>query len=252
MDKIKYLEDERIKLWDAVEELRKKIKKFTPEEITALTAQLNQIQQLLDASQATESQYQEILRKAKSTNTEIDTSLEAVTEKRQALEDETTKAQANIKKIEQIVQKALAVSEQADEVTTTLETTETEINEKQAALSEVAEIHAGIEEFQQKIELLHKNILEKEKATSELYRHIFGYIAESTEEVRWPINDGFQVSYATPLSLPGRVRFRRPLGRRTPEPGVIVFDCKTLRCTGTRFGVCLPRRRMTDDWSTRA
>ena len=70
--------------------------------------------------------------------------------------------------------------------------------------------------------------------------------------LRWPINDGFQVSYATPLSLPGRVRFRRPLGRRTPEPGVIVFDCKTLRCTGTRFGVCLPRRRMTDDWSTRA
>ena len=173
MDKVDYLDDERKKIWGAIEELRVKVKKYTPEDVSAITAQITQIQQALSASESSASRYQEILKKAESAITEIDASAISVNTKSKKVESQSAEALSNYDEIQTAAQNANAISKQADKIKVALETTVSDIVAKNEVLAEATQIHSSIEELLQKAELLHKNILDKERATTELHRQIF-------------------------------------------------------------------------------
>lgn len=182
MSKVDYLDDERKKIWEAIEDLRKKVKQYTPEEVSAMAVQMEQAQQALLASESSSERYQKILAEAESAISKISTYTESINSRYQEIENQAAEALSNYSEIQKAVNNSQAISQKANEIKVELDTTEAAITEKNKVLAEAQEIHSSIEQLLQKSELLHTNILDKERATTELHRRIFGYVVDSEEE----------------------------------------------------------------------
>jgi hypothetical protein len=184
MDKIDYLDDERKKIWTAIDVLQKRVAKYTSEEVDVLTAKAEQIQNAVTSSEAAASRYEEILNKANSAITEISSVEVFAKATRQELEMEAVSAKTSHDAILDATEKTRAISQQAEEVKAVLDEAEASIAAKNELLGEVDQIHSNIDEILQKVKLLHRNILDREKAVTDLHRRVFGYIvdAEGDEE----------------------------------------------------------------------
>lgn len=170
-----YLEDERKKLWKAVVALDEKIDKRTPEyenEAKQASKKASEYRNRSEESRNTISQYEQ---ESKDNLEEIKSILEAINNTR-------NEAVANSEFIENntiVSNKLLSdletrISTINDEIEA-LETTFSNHDDYLNKINSLEALYTKSEELSSKIDLVHKNVLNKRKEIDDLYLEIFGY-----------------------------------------------------------------------------
>lgn len=181
MGKYDYLDEERKKMWAVIEDIKGQVKKYTPEEVVALRAQIETAKEASITAEANSARYDALLKQAETTTESINASASEIKVKAQEVASNSEATSQHLISIQESVSQASSSVAEAQQLDAQIESVKTNLAAKEKQLDKVDTIHSNISEFEQKVGILHKNILGKERAVTELHREIFGYIVESED-----------------------------------------------------------------------
>ena len=186
---LKYLEEERIKLWEAVVQLRDKVD-FQLTEITELKSDVSKKTSDYEkdaknsASQAARNKTRtaSLLKEAQGFHEQITTLLNQIDNFKNSI-PEITELYQSVKNKEndlksilsQITDNSNTILEKQNNISITLENAETSLENAETSKSDIDEVRSEVEELQQKATLAHNQIIKRNSEIREVYNEIFGY-----------------------------------------------------------------------------
>jgi hypothetical protein len=228
MDKLEYLESERIKLWQKIKEVEQlAISKLSDAEAEAKAAS----KKVAEYKNRTKEAYESVLTDLKTISAHasvattagesVNKSLKESEDLVVALKGFINDAQANKEEMARLLDAAKKLSESMEKINAGVE----EETEKLAAMQKAI---LNSSEIQKRVELIYKTVLERSEKVEDIYHEVYGYTATDSQtddevEVKG-LKDKLAESYK---EIEKKIDFTSTeLGRKHEENGKALLQCE--------------------------